>query len=193
MKLHFSKYISSNEDAIEDLIGTQYITLNNCVQDPSYIRQSLGYLLFKQANLPYSRCNFARVYVNDTYYVVYLNIEPIEKRYIQNNFNGNEKGNLYEIEEGEAFTQSIMTADRISCESISQYSNKSDLKLATTEISNNGLAGMTKVIDTNQFLRIFAMEALLKHWDGYTDKLNNTYIYNVVEAMENSNCSLCKI
>ena len=78
-----------------------------------------------------------------------------------------------------------MTADRISCESISQYSNKSDLKLATMEISNNGLAGMTKVIDTNQFLRIFAMEALLKHWDGYTNKLNNTYIYNVVEAIEN--------
>lgn len=45
LKLKFS----SNENEIENLIGTQYITLNNCVQDPSYIRQPLGYLLFKQA------------------------------------------------------------------------------------------------------------------------------------------------
>ncbi len=185
LKLHFSKYISSNEDAIEDLIGTQYIILNNCVQDPSYIRQLLGYFLFKQANLPYSRCNFARVYVNNSYYGVYINIEPIKKGYLKNNFNGNEKGNLYEIEEGEDFTPSIMATDRISFEGFSKYSNKSDLKLATTEISNNGLAGMAKVIDTDQFLRFFAMEILLKHWDGYTNKLNNTYIYNVVEAVEN--------
>ena len=184
MKLHFSKYISSNEDAIEDLIGTQYITLNNCVQDPSYIRQPLGYFLFKQANLPYSRCNFARVNVNNSYYGVYLNIEPIKKSYLKNNFNGNEKGNLYEIEEGEDSTPSIMAADRIGFEGFSKYSNKSDLKLATTEISNNGLAGMAEVIDTNQFLRYFAMEILLKHWDGYTGKLNNTYIYNDVEAVE---------
>ena len=180
LKLKFS----SNEDAIEDLIGTQYITLNNCIQDPSYIRQPLGYFLFKQAGLPYSRCNFARVYVNDTDYGVYLNIEPIKKRYIQNNFNDNDNGNLYEIEEGEDFTQSIMAADRISFEGFSKYSDKKDLELAAMEISDNGLAGMAKVIDTNQFLRFFAMEVLLKHWDGYTNKLNNTYVYNDVEAVE---------
>ena len=60
-----------------------------------------------------------------------------------------------------------------------------DLELAVMEISDNGLAGMAKVIDTNQFLRLFAMEVLLKHFDGYTNNLNNTYIYNDVEAVEN--------
>jgi spore coat protein CotH len=181
LKLKFS----SNEKEIEDLIGTQYITLNNCIQDPSYIRQPLGYFLFKQAGLPNSRCNFARVYVNDTDYGVYLNIEPIKKRYIQNNFNDKDKGNLYEIEEGEDFNQSIMAADRISFEGFSKYSDKKDLELAIREISDNNLAGMEKVIDANQFLRFFAMEVLLKHWDGYTNKLNNTYIYNDIEAVEN--------
>ncbi|AKB29241.1 Mobile element protein [Methanosarcina siciliae T4/M] len=28
------------------------------------------------------------------------------------------------------------------------------------------------------------MEVLLKHWDGYTNKLNNTYIYNDVVAVK---------
>jgi spore coat protein CotH len=188
LKLKFS----SNENEIENLIGTQYITLNNCVQDPSYIRQPLGYLLFKQAGLPYSRCNFARVYVNDTDYGVYLNIEPVKKRHIQNNFDGNDNGNLYEIEEGEDFTQSIMEADRISFEGFSKYSDKKDLELAVMEISDNGLAGMAKVIDIKQLLRLFAMEVLLKHWDGYTNKLNNTYIYNDVVAVENPDVSNVK-
>ncbi|WP_440948616.1 CotH kinase family protein [Methanosarcina sp. T3] len=187
LKLNFSKYVSSNEKAIEGLIGTQYVTLNNCVQDPSYIRQPLGYFLFKQAGLPYSRCNFAKVYVNGTDYGVYLNIEPIKKRHIQNNFNGNDEGNLYEIDEGEDFTRSIIDSDRISCESMSKYSNMKDLELATREISDNGLSGMARVIDTNQFLRFFAMEVLLKHWDGYTNKLNNTYIYNDVVAVKTPN------
>ena len=65
LKLNFSKYKASNGDAVENLIGTRYITLNNSIQDPSYIRQPLGYSLFKQAGLPYSRCNFAQVYVNN--------------------------------------------------------------------------------------------------------------------------------
>jgi hypothetical protein len=134
LKLKFS----SNENEIENLIGMQYITLNNCIQDPSYIRQPLGYLLFKQAGLPYSRCNFARVYVNDTDYGVYLNIEPIKKRHTQNNFNGNDNGNLYEIEEEEDFTQSIIATDRISFEGFSKYSDKQDLELAVMEISDNG-------------------------------------------------------
>ena len=184
LRLDFSKYLSSNEEAVEDLIGTKYITLNNCVQDPSYIRQPLGYLLFKQAGLPYSRCNFAEVYVNNTFIGVYLNIEPIKKLYIQNNFKGNDKGNLYEIEVGEDYFQSITEADRIGFDGFSKYSNKSDLKLATTEITDNGLAGMLKVIDIGQFIRFFAMETLLKDWDGYTDNLNNSYLYNDVVAVE---------
>jgi len=183
LKLHFSKYNSSNKNAIEDLIGTQYITLNNCVQDPSYIRQPLGYLLFKQVGLPYSRCNFARVYINNTYYGVYLNTEPIKKYYLQNNFNGNGKGNLYKINRGEDFLRSIMAADRASFKGFSDYSDKSDLKLAIMEISDKGLAGMARVIDIDQFIRFFAMEALLKHCDGYTVNLSNAFIYNDVVAI----------
>jgi hypothetical protein len=192
LKLNFSKYKSSNEDAIENLIGTQYITLNNCVQDPSYIRQPLGYALFKQAGLPYSRCNFAHAYVNNNDMGIYVNVEPIKKRFLQHNFNDNDKGNLYEIEVGEDFDQATMNSDRISFEGFSDYSDKKDLKLATQEIKNKGLAGMAQVIDVNQFIRFFAMEILLKHGDGYTDNRNNTYIYNDVKAVSNPTVSNVK-
>ena len=48
----------------KSLIGSRYVTLNNSVQDPSYVRQPLGYTLLAMAGLPHSRCNFARVLVN---------------------------------------------------------------------------------------------------------------------------------
>ena len=51
---------------IEALIGSRYLTLNNTIQDRSYIRQPLGYKLLAMAGLPNSRCNFARVFVNGT-------------------------------------------------------------------------------------------------------------------------------
>ena len=81
LRLDFAHYVPANEKAVEAVIGTQYITLNNCVQDYSYIRQPLGYNLFKQAGLPYARCNFAKVVVNGTNMGVYVNLEPMKKRF----------------------------------------------------------------------------------------------------------------
>jgi hypothetical protein len=183
LKLDISKFAAANEAIVEALIGTHHITLNNCIQDPAYIRQPLGFALFKQAGIPYSRCNFAKLYVNNVYYGVYLNFEPIKKRFIQNNFNNNDNGNLYEIEAGEDFDQATINANRISFEGFSNFTNKADLQLATSQIINNGLTGMASVINTNQFLKVFAMEVLLKHWDGYTIGRNNTFIYNDVTAV----------
>jgi CotH kinase protein len=182
--LSFAKYNAANENVVEDLIGTQYISLNNSRQDASFIRQGLGYELFRLANLPHSRCNFAKVYVNGNLIGVYVNVEPIKKRYLQNNF-GNDKGNLYEVEAGEDFTQAIMNSNRIGYEGFSSFTDKKDLKLATTTMVNEGAVGLSKVIDTIKFLRYFSMEALLKHWDGFTINLNNTYLYNDVVAVAN--------
>ncbi|MEA3052117.1 MAG: hypothetical protein QOG72_1020 [Sphingomonadales bacterium] len=185
LALNFSKFNAANESVIENLIGTKYITLNNSIQDPSFIRQTLGFELFRQAGLPYSRCNYVHVKVNGVPIGFYINIEPIKSRHIQHNFNNNDLGNVYEIEAGEDFTQLIMNADRISFEGLSNFADKKDLKLATQTLATAGVAGLASVIDVDQFVRYFAMEVLLKHWDGYTGNLNNTYIYNDVTAVAN--------
>ena len=39
------------------------------------------------------------------------------------------------------------------------------------------------MMDLDQFIKIYAMEFLLKHWDGYSDNTNNTYLYNDVNAV----------
>jgi CotH kinase protein len=178
--------------AVEALIGTRYITLNNSIQDRSYIRQPLGYRLLEKAGLPNSRCNFARVFVNGTLIGqgigavnspgIFVNAEPIMKRYIERNFNGNMKGNLYEIEHHDDFVKERL--DFISVEDLSKVENKADLKLADEQIAAHGIAGAAQVVDLEQFIKIQAMEFYLKHWDGYADNTNNTYIYNDLTAVE---------
>jgi CotH kinase protein len=190
LHLDFGKFRDS--DPVEDLIGTRYLTLNNSVQDKSYIRQPLGYRMLGQAGLPHSRCNFVRVFVNGTPVGqglggvnspgIYVNAEPIMKRYIERNFNGNMRGNLYEIEHRDDFKRERL--DFISVESLSEFENKADLKLAMDRIAANGLAGANEVLDLDQFIKVYAMEFFLKHWDGYAFNTNNTYIYNDVTAVE---------
>ncbi|MBL8930608.1 MAG: CotH kinase family protein [Kineosporiaceae bacterium] len=181
LRLNFSRFLD-HEDAIEALIGTQYVTLHNCVQDPSYVRQPLGYELFRLAGLPFSRCNIARVIVNGEDQGTYVNCEPVRKRHIQNTF-GNDEGNLYEIELGEDLTSALVSAGRLTHQGFSDAEDGADLLLAAQRIADAGPAGAAEVVDLAQFLRFHAMETLLKHWDGYTGQANNAYVYNDVVAV----------
>ncbi|MFV8162752.1 CotH kinase family protein [Mycobacterium sp. 134] len=189
--LDFGKFSDTSEERAEDLLGSRYLTLNNSIQDLSYVRQPLGYHLLGMAGLPHSRCNLVRVFVNGTPIGqgfpgvnapgVYVNAEPIMKRYIERNF-GNMKGNLYEIEHRDDFV-----ADRlrlIATEDLSAFDNKADLKFAIGHIADHGIAGAAEVFDIDQFIRLYAMEFFLKHWDGYSNNTNNTYVYNDVTAVE---------
>jgi hypothetical protein len=191
LHIDFGRFRDANIPQIEALIGSRFITLNNSVQDRSYIRQPLGYRLLAKAGLPHSRCNFARVFVNGTLIGegfgvnspgIYVNAEPIMKRYIERNFNGNMKGNLYEIEHNDDFVKERL--DFISVEDLSKFKNKADLKFADEHIAAHGVAGAAQMVDLDHFIKLHAMEFYLKHWDGYANNTNNTYIYNDVEAIE---------
>ena len=191
LHIDFGKFNKANVPLIEALIGSRYLTLNNTIQDRSYIRQPLGYKLLAMAGLPNSRCNFARVFVNGTLIGqgvggvnspgIFVNAEPVMPRYIERNFNGNMNGNLYELEHGDDFVSARLPL--MEPESLSKFNNKADLQFADNYIAANGLAGANQMLDLDQFIKIFAMEFFLKHWDGYANNTNNCYIYNDVNAV----------
>lgn len=184
LRLDFARNIDANEDAAESLFGTKTLTLNNSVQDSSYVRQALGYELFRQAGLPYARCNLAKVVVNGNNMGIYVNLEPYKKQFLKNLFMGNDKGNLYELEVGEDLDPAIVAAGKISFES-GVAPDQKDLVIAASQIATNGLVGAKRIVDYPSFIKLFAMETLLKHWDGFTINTNNTYIYNDVVAIAN--------
>src|SRR5262249_44045906 len=135
--------------------------------------------------------NFARVFVNGKLIGqgvggvnspgIFVNAEPVMPRYIERNFNGNLNGNLYELEHGDDFVSARLPF--IEPESLSKFNDKADLQFADNYIAANGLAGATQMLDLDQFIKIYAMEFFLKHWDGYANNTNNTYIYNDVNTV----------
>jgi hypothetical protein len=191
LHLDFGKFSDANVPVIEGLIGSRYVTLNNSVQDNAYIRQPLGYKLLGMAGLPHSRCNFARLFVNGALVGqgsggvnspgIFVNAEAVMKPYIKRNFNGNMNGNLYEIAHTDDFVSARLPF--IAAEDLSKFDNKADLKLADDQIAAHGVAGASQMLDLDEFIKIYAMEILLKSWDGYANNTNNTYIYNDVNAV----------
>lgn len=111
LKLKFDFNSEDFEDDFEEEIGTRRIILHNSRQDKSFIRQCLGYdLIGLDPVMGYSRCNFAKVYINgDLYTRTYVNVEPIKKRYVKNRIDGAD-GNLYELEGGEDFDDDFTNA-----------------------------------------------------------------------------------
>ena len=187
----FGKGNNAGQAQAEALIGTRYVTLNNSIQDKSFVKQTLGYRMMEMAGLPNSRCNYARVFVNGTLIGqgvggvnapgIFVNAEPIMSQYIERNFSGNMNGNLYEIAHKNDFLEERL--EFIGVEDLSKFEDKADLKFACEHIKANGLAGADQLIDMEQYLKLYAMEFLLKHWDGYADNTNNTYLYNDVDAV----------
>ncbi len=90
-------------------------------------------------------------------------------------------GNLYELEHRDDFRDSRLKY--IGVESLSKFEDMADLKFANQHIAAHGLAGAEQMLDLDQFIRLYAMEFYLKHWDGYAGNQNNTYIYNDVDAV----------
>ncbi|HEV7667192.1 MAG TPA: CotH kinase family protein [Thermoanaerobaculia bacterium] len=169
------KFASANQAAVEALIGTRYLMLNNSIQDPDYIRQCLGYKLLAQAGLPAQRCNFSRLIVNGTTIGVYVNLEPVKEQMAENNFAGNVTGNMYEFEAGEDFDVNMEARSSWEGFNAPFEFTKADLHHANLQVAAANYAG---VVDENAFVRLWAMEIMLKHWDGYAKGRNNTYVYN---------------
>ena len=172
---------NKNGAAILALIGTKHLTFNNCKQDASYVRQPLGYEMFRQAGIPYARCNFAKVIVNNKNMGIYVNLEQAREPHLSRNF-GNDKGNLYETEWRFDLVQENIEKG-FSQEGFSPYKDQKDLQVAIPQLVKKlDTTGATKpVIDLDQLTRVMAVQTAVKHWDGYP---NNTYVYNDMVGVE---------
>jgi spore coat protein CotH len=171
LKIDLSEY---GEDALYS--GTERLTLNNAVSDPSFLRQCLGYGFYRDAGLPASRCNYATVAVNGRNLGVYVNVEPIKKAFLRRHF-GNDEGHLYEgtlsdFREGwtGTFEQKLDHED-------GDFSGILAVTEALEADDDQLLEALDAVLDLDAFYTHWAAEVLSSHTDGYAWNTNNYYLY----------------
>jgi spore coat protein CotH len=166
----------------QSLYGLRRLTLNNAFEDPSFVAERLAYDVFRAAGLPAPRCNSATVYVNGTFYGVYVNVEAEDKTFLRRWFES-DAGNLYE--EGQTdFVSGAAAAFNL--ETNETLNDRSDLErlIAAVQGATNPATFLQDIgtqLDTAQFLKFTAAEAAVNQWDMYAHTVfyvNNLRIYS---------------
>ena len=171
-KAGFKVKINAVDDNLR-FYGLKKLTLNNMVQDGSYIHEALAYRVFRAMDIPAPRVGYADVSFNGTAYGLYAHIETYDKPMLSRWFNktqhlyegsywmdvspGNE--GAFEVDEGDASDR----ADLI------------DLIAAANSPAAAWWSALGKVADRSQFVREWATETFIGHWDGYAHYIKNNY------------------
>lgn len=168
-------------DAYEKLEfrGQKSLALANSNQDPSLMHMCLAYTVFASAGLPTPRCSFAHVVVNGEELGYYINIEPIKKPMLRRFF-PDVSGNLYEGTGGADFVAGAALTKFERKNDDADPSQKPELTALAGALVNTGAAMLSAVeplVDLDEFMRFWAIETIVGHWDGYTGGLNNYYLY----------------
>lgn len=186
-KVSFNTFVQGRE-----YFGLDKMNLNGEHNDPSIMRSKLSWDIFKAYDVPAPRANHIKLFINEDYYGLYINVEHIDNEFVQDRFGG-EEGNLYKSlypadlsyisENPDDYKWSPEWADR----------RVYDLKTNTEEDDYSDLAYLISFLehsDETEFknqiedyinvdgvLRWMAIDILTGNWDNYWYNQNNYYLY----------------
>ncbi len=157
--------------------GLGHLTLNNMVQDNTYVHEWAAYELFRAMGVPAPEVGYARVAVNGTDYGLYLNVESIDRDFLARWY-ADPTGNLYEGAYGvDLYDSHIASFDYKGGEGVQDRSDLQELvDILDDGATEANYARVSTVVDMDEFLANMAVEALAMHWDGYSTA-NNYRLY----------------
>lgn len=168
--LHFSA-----EESGQRFHGLEKISLNNSVQDATYMCEFLARRMFNATSVPAPRAGHASVTLNGQALGLYVLLEGWNKQFLKRHF-ANPRGNFYEG----AFRDDITAP--LEVKSGADPENHSDLDALIQAARAPGLdsrfAALERVLDVDRFATFLALEVLLNHWDGYSLHVNNYRIFH---------------
>ncbi len=170
LKIKFDEFVEQ-----APVRGLDRLTLNNNKQDRGFVSQSVSYKLFRDANLPASRCTLARVTVNGELLGIYTNVESVKKSMLKRNF-GDADGKLYEGTIADLFPGKI---DALEAKLVDENDTRTELSAVADLVSAEDvdMETLEQHLDMDEFVRFWAMESLIGFWDGYTNNQNNYFVY----------------
>ena len=167
--LNFDKHVKGQR-----FHGLQKISLNNYVEDPTFLSYKTGRELFNAAGIPAPRADYATVELNGRKLGLYVLLEGYNRQFLKRHFK-NSKGNLYDGGFIKDIDAELATNTG---EETPDYADLNALVDAANEPASTRLPLLEKSLDLERFITFVAMEVLLCHWDGYSMNKNNYRIYH---------------
>lgn len=164
------------------LLGLKKLTLNNMVQDPSMVHETLVYELFRDMGVPAPRTGYAFVRINGEPYGVYLNVETYDDVMLPRLFPSTQH-----LFEADAAGTDVRTGEADTFEvdegSETDLSDLEALIAAANDTVGDWSDGMGAVADLTEMTRMWAVERYAAHWDGYAGtaapfRPNNYYLHS---------------
>ena len=168
--LNFDKHIPG-----QTFRGLEKLSLNNSVQDPTYLSEQFSRELFLKAGVPTPRATHAQVSLNGRFLGLYVLVEGWNKQFLSNHFKNND-GNLYDG----GFLKDVHDEIRINSGDNRTDSSGRKALAEAVKISDpkERLSRLNALVDVDRFLSFVAMDIMLWDWDGYAMNRNNWRLYH---------------
>lgn len=175
-KIAFNSYTSGVKwNSLEKL------NLNGEHNDVSILRSYLSSQLLVQAEVVAPRTSYVKLYINNEYKGLYLNVEHIDEQFLKQRFPLNNNGTLIKANYG-ANLKNLGTneANYLPLYELKKGTNLQSLIQFITVLNTNSTnfpCAIQAVFDVDSYLKTVAIEILSGHWDGYAYNKNNFYLY----------------
>lgn len=166
--------------------GLRVMTLNNMVEDPSMIHETLAYTAFRGAGVPASRTGYAYVYVNGEDFGIHLDIEALDEIALSKIFGSTFDEDTQHLYEGENEADTV--PGRVGWYEVDEgLPDRSDLQALIDAVNSDGSGDwatrVADVADLAEMTRMWAAEKYVGQWDGYAGYdgeglPNNYYLYS---------------
>ena len=169
-------------------LGLKKLTLNNMVQDPSMVHETLSYTAFRALGVDASRTGYAFVRLNGEPLGVYLNVENLDDVALKERFGTfADPQHIYEGEYGTDARPSEVEDFEVD---EGDEDDTSDLQALAAAVNDAAAPDWSDRVDPHadlaQMTRMWAVEKYAGHWDGYAGKAddsehdlpNNFYLYS---------------
>lgn len=155
--------------------GLSKLSLNNSVQDSSYISESLCRELFLSAGIPVPKADHATVVLNGRDLGLYVLVAGWDKVFLKKHFK-DAGGNLYDG----GFVQDI--DGNLTVASGEHPDERADLERLIEAASVTDRTERWKqlqgILDVDRFITVVAMDVLICNWDGYAMNRNNYRVFH---------------
>jgi hypothetical protein len=151
------------------LHGLRRFHLNNGVQDSSRLCEWVGHEVFTAAGLPAPRVAHAWVELDGEPLGIYVLRESYDKQFLLRAF-GHDHGNLYD---GGFCCDVDHDLEKDAGDGADDRADLHRLREAGEQFDPEQPTRLEQLLDVNALIDFVAVEAMLCHWDGYSQNRNN--------------------
>ena len=179
-KLDFNRFVSG-----QSFDNLKKMNLNNLYQDPTFMREKMFLDFVRQQGLNGPRAAYSKVYVNGTYWGLYLSVDQIDKTFLDWNY-GNKDGNLFKGDGSSSSCANLKYHGTMSSyytcyelktnEIVNDWSDLVNLTFQINQTTNNSFRdSLEAVMNTPSFIGTWACYNLFANFDSYPYRFSHNY------------------